>query len=490
MKLTSAFTTLGFATLSTLAAPLASAADDGWYIGVNGGQSEVDVDEDRIAADLLGQGFATTSMDDNERDKGFKAFGGYQFNKYWAVESGYYDLGDFGFTSFTAPPGSLHGVLGVRGLNFDFVLSLPFTDKFSAFGRAGLAYSEVEGAFESTGLVTVLEPNSENNGPNYKFGVGLQYDFTRRVGMRLEAERYRIDDSVGNKGDVDLFSVGMLFRFGGAAPPPFVAPPPPPPPPPEKPVVVAPPPPPPVETERYCSLLEFQFEINQHKVRAEEKEKLAVIGNFLTKYPTTRAEIEGHTDDVGSDASNQSLSQRRADAVVDYLVNTFGISPNRITAVGYGESRPIADNSTEEGKRENRRIGAIVDCATDVEGLSVRPARTTMALTIEFDPKDASVSPEHRDELGRLAEFLKANPRVTAAVEGHTGNLQTTPALAQEISQRRAQNVVNYLVDNFGIDRSRLRAQGFGQTRRNAYNSTPEGQQDNRRVNVIINYPR
>jgi OOP family OmpA-OmpF porin len=59
-----------------------------------------------------------------------------------------------------------------------------------------------------------------------------------------------------------------------------------------------------------------------------------------------------------------------------------------------------------------------------------------------------------------------------------------------EISQRRAQSVVNYLVDNFGIDRSRLTAQGFGDNRRFAYNTSAEGQQENRRVNIIINYPR
>lgn len=89
-----------------------------------------------------------------------------------------------------------------------------------------------------------------------------------------------------------------------------------------------------------------------------------------------------------------------------------------------------------------------------------------------------------------MANFLKAHPSVTATIEGHTANLQTTPKLAQEISQRRAQNVVNYLVDNFGIARSRLTAEGFGDTRRFAYNTSLEGQQENRRVNVIINYPR
>jgi OOP family OmpA-OmpF porin len=493
MKFSKTSTALGFTALAIFTAPLTMGADPGWYFGGNGGRSETDVDEDRIANDLLGQGFVTTFMDDNERDTGFKGFGGYQFNQYFAMESGYYDLGDFGFTSFTIPTGTLHGVLGARGLNLDAVLSMPFTSKFSAFVRAGLAYSEVEGAFEGTGLMTVLEPNSEKRAVDYKFGAGLEYMITRNFGMRLEAERYRIDDSVGNKGDIDLLSAGVLFRFGAPPPPaPYVAPPPPPPPPVEAPppVVVEPPPPVPVQTDRYCSLLDFQFEINQSKVQLEEEEKLAVIGTFLRKYPQTTAVIEGHTDDVGTDEANQRLSERRAAAVVNHLVRTQQIDRSRLTAVGYGETRPIADNSTEDGKRQNRRIGAIVACATDIEGLYVRPARTTMALAMEFDAEGTDVKPEYRNELRGLADFLKANPKATATVEGHTGNLQTTPEQAMRISQQRAQNVVNYLVDQFGIERSRLTAEGFGQTRRFSYATTTEGQKDNRRVNVIIEYPR
>ena len=115
MKSSKTSTTLGFAALAIFTAPLTVAADPGWYFGGNGGPSQTDVDEDRIAADLLAQGYTTTFMDDNERDTGFKVFGGYQFNKYFALESGYYDLGDFGYTSFTVPPGTLHGVLGARG---------------------------------------------------------------------------------------------------------------------------------------------------------------------------------------------------------------------------------------------------------------------------------------------------------------------------------------------------------------------------------------
>jgi len=214
-----------------------------------------------------------------------------------------------------------------------------------------------------------------------------------------------------------------------------------------------------------------------------------VVGTFLEKYPTTTAVIEGHTDNIGTPEDNQRLSLRRAESVVRYLKDTYHIAASRLSAVGYGDKRPVGDNATEEGKRMNRRIGAVIACAPDFEGLAVKAARVTMALQMEFDRNKADVRPMYRGELERLAKFLKANPQVTATVEGHTGNLQATPELALEISQRRAQNVVNYLVDNFGIERRRLTAEGFGQTRRYAYNTSPEGQQENRRVNVIINYP-
>jgi len=246
----------------------------------------------------------------------------------------------------------------------------------------------------------------------------------------------------------------------------------------------------PVRTEEYCAILDIQFEIDQDDIQREELEKLAVLATFMKKYPDTSAVIEGHTDGVGTDEYNMALSQRRADSVVDYLVRSHGINPSRLTAVGYGETRPLADNASEEGKRQNRRIDAVIGCVTDIAGLRVVPARITMALLIEFERNQADVKPEYTADLRKVADFMQEHPSVTATVEGHTGNLQGTPELAMEISQRRAQNVVNTLVDNFGVARSRLAAEGFGQTRRFAYNTSLEGQQENRRVNVIFNFAK
>jgi len=460
----------------------AVAEDPGWYIGANAGQSRANIDDEDIASGLLAQGFDTASITDGDRHFALKLFGGYQFGRYFAVEAGYFDLGKFSFFASTNPAGSLHGDIKIKGANLDAVGFLPITSKLAAFGRAGGIYAESKDSFAATGAVNVLDPDRSARVSSYKLGLGLQYNFIESFGIRAEVERYRIDDAVGNDGDIDVISIGMIYRFGGkAAGPeramvePAAA---------ETPAVV------PVRTQEYCSILDFEFEVNQDEIQREEKEKLAVLGTFLKKYPETSAVIEGHTDNVGLPEENTKLSKRRADSVVAYLVETFQIASARLSAVGYGDSRPLGDNRTEEGKRTNRRIDAIVACATDIMGLKVAPTRLTMALVMEFDAQKDDVKPEYRDELFRLARFLKANPAVTATVEGHTGNLQATPELAQAISERRAQHVVNYLVEEFGIVRSRLSAQGFGQTRRFAYNTSLEGQQENRRVNVIINYPR
>jgi OOP family OmpA-OmpF porin len=75
--------------------------------------------------------------------------------------------------------------------------------------------------------------------------------------------------------------------------------------------------------------------------------------------PTANIEVEGHTDAAGDAAANQSLSEKRAQAVVDYLVKA-GLPASRFTAVGYGSTQPVTSNDTEEGKAQNRRIEFVV----------------------------------------------------------------------------------------------------------------------------------
>jgi len=139
--------------------------------------------------------------------------------------------------------------------------------------------------------------------------------------------------------------------------------------------VVVPPPPAPAPApltpkavaaaERFCSkpaILNIQFDTNKSDIKPQYEADLKNVGEFLKDFPKARGEISGHTDNVGSNASNQKLSERRAESVGNYITTTFGIDPGRITTKGYGEAKPIAGNKTKAGKAKNRRIEANFTC--------------------------------------------------------------------------------------------------------------------------------
>src|ERR1700679_2247093 len=188
------------AALALTMSSLAFADDAGWYTGFNVGQSRALINNTRVTDDLLDDGFLTSSISNDYLHFGFKAYGGYEFNRYFALESGYFNLGKFGFTADTLPAGSLRGDIKLQGANFDAVGSVPLGDKFSLCARAGVTYADTKDSFAGTGSVAVIDPSPRKWAANYKFGFGAEYDFTRFIGMRLEAERYRIDDGVATRG--------------------------------------------------------------------------------------------------------------------------------------------------------------------------------------------------------------------------------------------------------------------------------------------------
>ncbi|MEJ2404059.1 MAG: OmpA family protein [Candidatus Thiodiazotropha sp.] len=97
------------------------------------------------------------------------------------------------------------------------------------------------------------------------------------------------------------------------------------------------------------------FEVNKTQVKPDFVEILGSVALVLKEYKSTMIEVAGHTDSTGSDAYNQLLSQQRAQAVSNILIRD-GVAAVRIDTVGYGETRPIASNSTPQGRQQNRRV--------------------------------------------------------------------------------------------------------------------------------------
>jgi OmpA-OmpF porin, OOP family len=111
-------------------------------------------------------------------------------------------------------------------------------------------------------------------------------------------------------------------------------------------------------------VLNVEFDSNKAVVKEKYHNEIKKVADFMKKYPHTTAVIEGHTDNTNTAEYNQKLSDARASSVRQYLINNFGIKASRLTSVGYGLTKPIATNSTEEGKQKNRRVQAVLKAVT------------------------------------------------------------------------------------------------------------------------------
>lgn len=377
---------LGLAGLGSLIAASSFAQDGGFYYGgLAIGQSRANIDEERITARLLDQGLSTSAMQRDEKANAYKLFGGYQINRNFALEAGYFNLGKFGFQSTTVPAGSLSGQIKLQGLNLDLVGTLPVTERLSVLGRVGAQAARARDSFSGTGAVSVTDPNPSKRSVGYKFGAGLQYEFSPSFWLRGEAERYRINDAVGNRGDINMFSVSLVFPFGRTPapaprpvaayvePPPVQAPPPPPPPvvvaAPVAPVVVAPP-----ERRRVSFSAESLFTFDKSELRPEGR---TALDSFARELASTRFEtitVEGHTDRLGSQDYNQKLSQRRADAVKNYLVGSGKVDAAKVSSVGASESQPITKPEDCKGSKPSPKLIACLqpDRRVEIEVVGTR----------------------------------------------------------------------------------------------------------------------
>ena len=202
--------------MAVAAALAAGSASAQWYAGGSLGQSKTNYNAGQLSADLRAVGVTATGAISSS-DIGLKAFAGYSFNGNFALEGGYFNMGR-PLTSngtVTAPTAAtFSGKVEGQGVNLDAVGTLPLAQGFSLIGRLGAAYFQTK----ATTTVTAGNLSSYGNATSNKFvpvfGVGAQYDFTKTIAGRIEAQRFsKVGNSNTGSGDVDFYSAGIVVKF-------------------------------------------------------------------------------------------------------------------------------------------------------------------------------------------------------------------------------------------------------------------------------------
>lgn len=189
---------LALAAVGLVSAVAPSVAADqpagGGYIGASLGQSKINDVCDGIVGTC------------DDKDTGWKIFGGYQFNRYFAVEGGYVDFGKATATDVSLGT-PISGDAEGWGLFATGLATLPINEQFGVFAKAGLAYTKAD----VTAVVGGVSVSDDDSGTDLVYGVGAKFDFTKNFGMRVEFERFK---DVGNfDSDVDLLSAGLVYKF-------------------------------------------------------------------------------------------------------------------------------------------------------------------------------------------------------------------------------------------------------------------------------------
>lgn len=307
-----------------------------WYLGAKAGWVEASGACDPHAV----------SCDDSPVGSGL--FVGYVVNDWMALEAGYDHFSEFSAT-YPAKGGAAHTAAyetDLRGLSFIVKPYWQLSDSWSLFGKAGIMLWEMDVTGHEPGVIR--KAGDRSGSP--LLGAGVEYSFNRNWRTSLE---YQWLSHVGgdDTGEMDINAVnlGIIYQFGsepalGSESAPVPAP------------VVATLPA--VEQQALWTLGGLMFASNASVVSPELESALQPALQRLQANPQAQLDIYAHTDSRGSDKYNESLSQRRAQAVRAYFIQ-HGVLATQLTAQGMGEALPVADNATEEGRSKNRRVDLV-----------------------------------------------------------------------------------------------------------------------------------
>ncbi|MES2950844.1 MAG: outer membrane beta-barrel protein [Pseudomonadota bacterium] len=208
---------IGIAALGAVLVNPAAAQDNRYfYWGLGAGQSHSQIDEAQTTNRLLNTPNNPGAFDSDRSEPAYKIFGGYQLQRNFAVEAGYFNLGKFS-NSTALPAGRLNNRNDIEGVNVDLVGTMPFSDKWTGLARVGAQHTRTHSSFDGPGLPLNAVSSSDQHANNLKVGLGIQYEITPSVQLRAEAERFRVKDGVGNLGDINYYSLSVVFPVGRSA---------------------------------------------------------------------------------------------------------------------------------------------------------------------------------------------------------------------------------------------------------------------------------
>jgi OOP family OmpA-OmpF porin len=185
------------------------------YAGVAAGQSTgTNISEGEVNDLLRARGYNNAATRADKKDNFYRLTLGYQLSPNVAVEAMYADIGQFG-TRSTVTGGSVNADYKASGYGIDLVLAAPVAQDVSLFVRAGVLRAKTEARFGSSGAVVLTFNQGSSTKTGNHFGAGLQYEISRNVALRFEAERFSKlgDDSTGGELKADAYSIGALIRF-------------------------------------------------------------------------------------------------------------------------------------------------------------------------------------------------------------------------------------------------------------------------------------
>lgn len=201
--------------LSALAFAASSAMADGWYAVGSIGQAKIkDIDQAGIDAELIDNGVTGLSSSADKTDTAYKLQAGYQFNKNFALEGGYFNLGKATYAAaFTG--GVANASVKADGWSLSAVGILPLNEQFSLFGKLGAAYNTVKANATGTGGGSTITWSDKDSNVGAVYGIGASYNLTKQIALRAEYEVYdKIgkDDTTG-ESKVDMWSLGVVYKF-------------------------------------------------------------------------------------------------------------------------------------------------------------------------------------------------------------------------------------------------------------------------------------